>query len=84
MITTSRYSSKKTRDFAKRLAEEGSEAYVARGKKTIDELAAIARKSGDERISVVEEKDDAPAKIIEIRVFETGRWAWGGERIITD
>lgn len=81
MITTSRYSSKKTREFAKKLAEDGSERYVARGKKTIAELALIARKSGEERISIIEEKDDLPHKIIEIQVLETGIWNWAGERL---
>jgi rRNA maturation protein Rpf1 len=83
MYTTSRYSSKKTRDFAKKLAAGESVAYVARGKKTIDELVILARKNGEERIGIIEEKEDAPHKLVTITVMETGRWEWGGERLLT-
>jgi rRNA maturation protein Rpf1 len=83
MITTSRYSSRKTREFAKKLAAEGAESYVARGKKTIDQIAAFARKKGEESIRVIEEKEDLPHKIVLISVSETGLWKWNGEKLLT-
>ena len=79
IYTTSRYASPETRKFAKSLAEGGS-AYLARGKKTIEQLAQIARRRGGQCIFIIEEKAGKPAKIAEIRVLETGDWNWAGER----
>lgn len=73
MFTTSRYSSTKTRELAKKLAIENKEIYVARGKKTIDQLVQLARKKGEEKITVLE--DNSP-KIAIITIDELGRWRW--------
>jgi rRNA maturation protein Rpf1 len=80
MLTTSRYCSRETRDFAKKLAAEESAPYVARGKKTIEDLASLARKAGEDKILIIEEREDRPHNIAEIRVHETGGWVWAGER----
>ena len=72
MYTTSRYSSVKTRELAKALAKENNEIYVARGKKTIEQLVEFARKKGEERIIVVDD-NEKPATI---EVDELGRWKW--------
>lgn len=73
MFTTSRYSSTKTRELAKKLAIENKEIYVARGKKTIDQLVQLARKKGEEKIAVLE---DNSTKIAIITIDELGRWKW--------
>ncbi|MFH1520557.1 MAG: hypothetical protein ABID61_02850 [Candidatus Micrarchaeota archaeon] len=74
MYTTSRYSSIKTRELAKKLANENNEIYVARGKKTIDQLVQLARKKGEERITVLDENNPTTFAIIE--VDELGNWKW--------
>ncbi|MBI5046321.1 hypothetical protein HZC07_01160, partial [Candidatus Micrarchaeota archaeon] len=57
MYNTSSYSFKKTRTIVKKLAEEKQERYIARGKKTVAQLAEFARKIGEEKITIIEEKD---------------------------
>lgn len=76
MFTTSRYAGPETRRRAQALAEEAGEPFVARGKRTIAQLAALARKMGEERISVVEERGKKPGAIAAIGVSETGKWEW--------
>lgn len=82
MITTSRYASAQTRAFARGMARECGEAYVARGKKTIAQLATSARKAGEGQVGIIEEKDGRAALIAFLRVDELGRWAWGEERLL--
>lgn len=79
MYTTSRYASGETRVFARKLAARQKERYVARGKRTIAGLAAMARKGGDERIVIIEERGGKPALLSTIKVDELGRWSWAGE-----
>ena len=71
MITTGRYASKKTREFAKAGA-----FYVSRGKKTIDDIAEYARRKGESEVIIVEEKDGVPEYLSMIEVPETGKWKW--------
>jgi rRNA maturation protein Rpf1 len=84
MFTTSRYASGKTRELARRLAEESGEPFVSRGKRTIAGLAELARKSGEERICVIEEQDGRPSVLVTIEVDERGGWRWAGERPVED
>lgn len=84
LFTTSRYASEETRNIAKKLARRQKEKYVARGKKTIDEVVAAARKNGDERITVVEEKGSKPYRIAVLAVDELGNWSWVEERLIIE
>lgn len=79
MFTTSRYASVETRNLARKLAEENDELFLVRGKRTIEELVEFARKKGEERISVVEEKGGKPAKVCRISVSESGKWNWSDE-----
>ena len=79
MITTSRYSSDKTRRLARMMAKESDDGYVARGKKTIDSLAEAARRKGDTWILIVEEHGGEAAVIARIDIDEMGKWAWAGE-----
>lgn len=79
MFTTSRYASRETRRFASTMAEEKGERYAARGKRTIADLAADARKRGEAEITVVEERGGKPAVLSRISVDELGRWKWAGE-----
>ncbi len=65
-----------TRKKARKLATENKERYIARGKKTIKELAEWARKNGEEIITILEEKEKKPERIVKIIVKETGQWAW--------
>ncbi len=82
MFTTSRYASKDTRALARRMASESREPYVARGKKTIEELSALARRSGEAEVRLVTESGGAAASISLISVDETGGWAWKEERLL--
>ena len=79
MFTTSRYAGEETREKARMLAKENDELFLARGKRTIEELVSFARKKGEEHISVVEEDGGKPAKVCRITVSETGKWSWSGE-----
>jgi len=76
MLTTSRYASTETRRLAKKIAEEKNEPFFARGKKTIAQLAALARRIGEGRISVIEERQGKAALIAELTVDEKGKWKW--------
>ena len=82
MFTTSRYASRETRLLARRMAEEGRERYVARGKHTIASLAALCRKAGDAKLCVVEEKGGKPRTVATIRIKETGEWEWASESAV--
>ena len=76
LITTSRYPSGETRKKARELATENTERYLARGKKTIRQLAEWARRNGEEIITILEERNNMPDKIVKIKVSEMGKWAW--------
>ena len=82
MITTSRYASLKTRTLAKSMADENGEIYVARGKKTIDALAAYARRVGEGRITLIEEKGGIAHTLALIDVDARGGWSWTEERLL--
>ncbi len=79
MFTTSRYAGEETKKLARRLAKDNDELFLARGKRTIEELVSLARKKGEDKISVVEEEAGRPAKVCRIKVSETGKWRWSGE-----
>jgi len=72
MYTTSRYASEETRRKARKLASGAGEPYIARGKHTIDQLADIARRRGQHRISILQDRSG----IAVIEVGETGSWRW--------
>lgn len=76
MFTTSRYAGPETRRTARKLALEAGEPFVARGKRTIAQLVALARRSGEERISIVEERRGKPGGTAVIRVSASGKWEW--------
>ncbi len=76
MITTSRYSSEKTRRLAKSIAARLETFYVSRGKKSIDDIVDYARRKGESEIIVVEEEKGVPAFVAVIEVSETGAWKW--------
>jgi rRNA maturation protein Rpf1 len=76
MFTTSRYAGPGTRRMARKLAEEAGEPFVARGKRTVAQLAALARKMGEGRVSILEERGKKPGKTAVVRVSETGKWEW--------
>jgi rRNA maturation protein Rpf1 len=82
MFTTSRYASVETKTLARKLAKENEELFLARGKRTIEQLVDFARKKGEENISIVEEEGGKPAKVCRIKVSETGKWNWSGEEKI--
>lgn len=79
MFTTSRYAGEETKRLARRLAKENEELFLARGKRTIEEVVSLARKRGEELISVVEEEKGRPARVCRIKVSETGKWNWWAE-----
>ena len=84
MWTTSRYCSIGTRALCRKLARSSGSSYVARGKKTIAQLAELARRNGDSRINILEEKAGKPVTIAAIEILETGQWHWSGKTDIDD
>lgn len=76
MWTTSRYASEETRKFARRLASSSGSVFCARGKKTVAQLAGLARRSGEEMIFILEERAGKPFRAASARVLETGGWEW--------
>lgn len=79
MITTSRYASVNTRKLARSMAMKKHTIYVARGKKTIDQLAEQARRKGESEVAIIEEKKGAADSVSLIEVRETGEWRWVGK-----
>ncbi len=82
LITTSRYSSQATRNFAKNLAKILSCKYVARGKKPIDSLVLFARKNGDDRICVAIEKSSLPDHLEFLIIKPNLKWSWEKEQVL--
>ncbi len=82
MFTTSRYASRETRALARLMASESRQAYVSRGKKTIEGLSALARRNGEATISVVAESGGSAHTLAVISVDERGGWAWKEERLL--
>ncbi|MGV8084905.1 MAG: hypothetical protein ACP5N9_01490 [Candidatus Bilamarchaeum sp.] len=76
MITTSRYASKETKDEAKKIAQKRAEKYIARGKKTIEKIVESARRSGEHKVLILEEKNNKPLKLSILQIDELGRWKW--------
>ena len=79
MFSTSRYSTQATRRLAGIEAKRLGQSYVARGKKTIDTLAAEARARGEETLSIIEERKGVAAIVATIRISPGGRWSWEKE-----
>ena len=64
------------------MANDKKEKYIARGKKTVNQLAEFARKNGEEKISIIEEKEKKPHHLAIIRITELGSWTWEEERLL--
>ncbi|MDD5171869.1 MAG: hypothetical protein PHF60_02420 [Candidatus ainarchaeum sp.] len=82
MITTSRYASAETRGMARGMASDSGEPFVARGKRTVEQLVSLARRKGEDRITIIEEHEGKPAVIAVIAVDEMGGWRWAEEKAI--
>jgi rRNA maturation protein Rpf1 len=82
MITTSRYASEDTRRMARKMAAGSGEPFVARGKRTVEQLVSLARRKGEDRITLIEEHEGRPAVTSVIAIDEMGRWRWSGEKAI--
>lgn len=76
MYTTSRYASGQARTLAKRMAGEHGEKYVARGKKTVRELAESARRRGDGCVCIVSDGGRGAAGLSCMEVLCDGGWKW--------
>jgi len=76
--TTSRYASPETKKKAQSLAGRAGSRYLARGKKTMDDIAGFARRSGFGLIMLLEESDGHPSLIRSIGISPDGRWRWAG------
>ena len=74
MWTTSRYAAAETKNIARQLAEIFNQNYYARGKHTIEQLANDARRKGEERIFIIEEKDKQANELSVIAIDELGQW----------
>jgi len=83
IVTTSRYAGQAIRIAAGKFAKAKKSKYVARGKRTIRELAEFAWRKGHSKIVIIgREKPrsaSAAGKIIasEINIDEWGKWKWG-------
>lgn len=77
MWSTCRYASIKTRKAAARLAQSFGAHYVSRGKKTIVELASLARRKGIGSICLVFQKNESPFWVFQIMVLPSGGFRWG-------
>ncbi len=73
LATTGRYADEKTRVFAKSFANATASVYCARGKKTVEKLASLARRKGENTLALVSE-----AEISFISVSAHG-WKWKDE-----
>lgn len=82
MMTTSRYASPQTRSMARKMAADSGEAFMARGKRTVEQLVASARRKGEGRITIIEEREGRPAVMAVIAIDEMGKWRWAGEKAI--
>ena len=80
MWTTSRYASKGAREVAIQLSRRFSSPYVSRGKKNIHIIVELARKIGEERVFIVNEKNDKRS-IDFIAVNELGEWSWLKDKV---
>ena len=76
VVTTSRYASLATRKSARELANAVKADYVARGKKTIQQLVEYAWKKGNDKLLVIEEKKDKAAIASAIAIDHWGKWCW--------
>jgi rRNA maturation protein Rpf1 len=75
--TTCRYASAQTREAAKRLARLSGSRYVSRGKKTLLELADLARRSGYDTICLVFQQKEKPFWVFPLEVKPFGDLKWG-------
>ncbi|MFH1393455.1 MAG: hypothetical protein ABII71_02465 [Candidatus Micrarchaeota archaeon] len=80
MYTTSRYASLETRRLARRLSGDNGEIYLSRGKKTVRDLVLLARRRGEESISIIGEKGKIPSTLSRLEVLGTGGWKWKGKK----
>ncbi len=76
MITTSRYASLFTKNFAKSFSKLLNSNYFSRGKKTIFDLVEFSRKLGDQNVFVIKEKSGKPSSIDVVEVEENLEWHW--------
>ncbi|MBI2080089.1 hypothetical protein HYT84_04955 [Candidatus Micrarchaeota archaeon] len=82
IITTSRYSSKTTREFARLFADLLNSKYKARGKKKIDDFAKQMPFLGESILCIIEEKDSNPYSIQFISADAVSNWRWSSKEFI--
>lgn len=82
MYTTARYASAETRLFARKAAAGKGEPYVSRGKKTIEQLAMLARKKGEGIIIIIGEHGKNPATLSCLEITKKGGWKWKEKRTL--
>lgn len=79
MLTTARYASPSIRLLTVQLAQTLGLVYMARGKKTVEQLAACARRKGYARMGIVHGKGGKAEELELAAVDETGAWNWAGK-----
>ena len=77
MWSTCRYASLQTRETAEKLARSTGSRYVARGKKTILQLAFLARKSGSHAVNLVFQQGGCPYWVMRLDIQPSGAYRWG-------
>lgn len=77
IVTTSRYASRAVRAIAADFAKSRKSVYVARGKRTIRQLAEYAWRKGHDKIALVREGAGRVA-VDEVEIDHWGKWRWGG------
>ncbi|MBU0586108.1 hypothetical protein KJ780_01205 [Candidatus Micrarchaeota archaeon] len=70
LVTTARYSEKNVREFAKIFASSLNSKYIARGKKSIEELVRASRKLGENTLAIINSNEIWFASI------SASNWNW--------
>lgn len=76
LVSTSRYTDGKTREFAKAFAASCGSTYCARGKKSVETLVSFGRKAGENTLAFV-----SPGKISFISI-SLSSWEWKKETLL--
>lgn len=76
MYTTSRYANEATRQLARRLAAKSGQRYLSRGKRTIDDIAILARRLGEAFVYVVRQEKGKPFSVSVMEILGDGGFEW--------
>ncbi len=78
MYTTSRYAKAETRKLAREMARRDDQQYISRGKKSLWDIADLARRIGDEEVLVLRQERGKLASISRMKILNGGGFIWKG------